>query len=523
MKTKKISLSIFAVLAALLVVITLIPFIYVSKFAYPWADDFSYGTNAHVVFNSTGSVLGTVEAALKTVKETYFDWQGTYTSCFLMALQPAVWNIKAYHLTGSIMVGTMLLAYLSLGFVLFKKILRMPWQIAVSIILLVYFASIQMVSGIAEGFTWFNSSVHYTFMHSIFVFFYSGVLSFVCDAIRNDKLMNERKTIIRAVFLCVLAIIVAGGNNVTILGGLLAMLLTEGALLFYYVVYTSKQKKEVFSAAEHLLPVTIAYFCGFLINVLAPGNRGRMAVSVGNRKNDLSAVIINAFKVAFVDIKGKITTELLMLFLVVAVVAWYSFARCESLERVAFSFPLPGLFVLASYCFIAALYCPMLLVTDLQEEFRYVYYGATNMARTENVIFFFMVLLGVIDIIYVLGWIYQKGVRFSANVLSLVTLLAAIVACVIIVRGNLVENKRTYLSAAAIRDLQNQNAQYYGYQMAVNTQRLISKDSDVLVMPIAVDPKTLYPYDASDWKEGARDYYQKKSVEYESGPYRFER
>lgn len=523
MSKKNGAINLILAVVIVLVIASLIPFIYASKFAYPWADDFAYGAKAHEAFMTTGSVVEAISGAAETARQIYFDWQGTYTSCFLMALQPAVWNVKLYHLTGVIMVGAMLLAYVAFGLVLFNKILRMPRQVALSITLLVYLASIQMATGIAEGFTWFNSAVHYTFMHSLFIFFVAMVLSFLGDVIRNKNGMNVGKVAVREVLLCVLAIIVAGGNNLTTLGGVLTVFMTEGALLFYYLVYTKKKGKEVLAAGKLFLPIMIAYLIGFLCNVLAPGNSKRMAISVGERKTDFISIVIKAFRVCVVDIKDKMTLEILMILLIVAVLTWYSFTKFGALEKVDFSFPLPGLVILASFCFVAALYCPMLLVTDLNEEFKYIYIDATVVARTENVVFFFMVLLSALDIIYCLGWLNKKGLHFSVNWLSFGIAIVAAIVCAAVVKGNLQDYKRTYLTAAAVRDIQNQTAQYYGYQMAVNTQRLASEDSDVLVMPIAVDPKTLFPYDAADWKEGTRGYYHKNTVEYESEPYKFDR
>ena len=165
----------------------------------------------------------------------------------------------------------------------------------------------------------------------------------------------------------------------------------------------------------------------------------------------------------------------------------------------------------------------MLLIADVSEEFRFAYVGATKMARTENVVFFFMILLSVGNILYFLGWLYKKGFKYGSNVVSMLIAAVAIVVCVIFCRNELASFNRTYLTAAAVRDIRNQTAQYYGYQMAENTRRLMSEEKDVLVMPIAVDPKCLYPYDAADWKEGTRSYYHKDSVEYETEPYVFDR
>ena len=81
----------------------------------------------------------------------------------------------------------------------------------------------------------------------------------------------------------------------------------------------------------------------------------------------------------------------------------------------------------------------------------------------------------------------------------------------------------TYLSKAAVDEIKNGTARYYGYQMAENTNRLLSEEEDVLVMPFGVNPDCLYPYDAEDWIMGTKLFYRKNSVTYESEPYHFTR
>ena len=88
------SINVLAVISVVALIILLIPVIWVSKFAYPWADDFSYASEARAVFVSTHNVFKTIAMAFSTMKDSYLTWQGTYTSCFLMALQPAVFSIK---------------------------------------------------------------------------------------------------------------------------------------------------------------------------------------------------------------------------------------------------------------------------------------------------------------------------------------------------------------------------------------------------------------------------------------------
>jgi len=67
---------------AVLFILSLIPLLCISFYAHPWADDYTYGVNAHLVWEHTGSLLSTIQAAIKNTQGFYKAWQGTYASVF---------------------------------------------------------------------------------------------------------------------------------------------------------------------------------------------------------------------------------------------------------------------------------------------------------------------------------------------------------------------------------------------------------------------------------------------------------
>lgn len=508
-------MKVVTVLIIITTVILLAPMIYVSKYAYPWADDFSYGAGAHLVYVSTGSAIKAIVESFKSTISTYFEWQGTYTSCFLMSLQPAVWSVKIYHLTGTIMLITMLGAYIAFGLVVFKRLWKMSFAEAVSIALLAYLASAEFAPGIAEAFTWYNSAVHYTFMNALLVLFVAMVALYLFG-ISGER--NGNKRIISTVAICIFGFVVAGGNNITTLAGVLVL------LILAISIFVMQDRKRKLSDILRFLPVFISYLVGFLLNVFSPGNKMRGAGSGLELENaDYGAAIINSFRVSFTNISDKFSWELLAVLIAVAVIAWHSFSK-KNAEKIGFRFPLPILVVFASYCLLVAMYCPVLTGTSRDSNLLDIYLAATQMARTENIIYFSMVLLMVFDIVYCLGWIYQKGLRWHSGIAEIALAVIAVVICVVGARSEMASDPGQHdITSTAIGNLQNGTAAYYGLQMAENTNRLLSEDDPVYVTPIAVNPNSLYPYDAADWKEGAILFYYKESVEYESEPYTFTR
>lgn len=149
----------------------MVPVLWVSKYAYPWADDFGYGAEAHLALVKGGSVLGAMVGAFKTMWQTYLEWQGTYTSCFLMAIHPGVFSVKLYHLTGAIMLTAMLVSTFWLVYLALGKVFHASKAVVGCVALLTFLLSVEGVDGYAEAFTWYNSAVHYTFGHAMLIIF----------------------------------------------------------------------------------------------------------------------------------------------------------------------------------------------------------------------------------------------------------------------------------------------------------------------------------------------------------------
>ena len=60
-----------AIVLVIFFVIMMIPIIYLGKYNFMKADDFSYGDEAHVAFARTGSVIEALKGALVSVKSGY--------------------------------------------------------------------------------------------------------------------------------------------------------------------------------------------------------------------------------------------------------------------------------------------------------------------------------------------------------------------------------------------------------------------------------------------------------------------
>ena len=96
MKNKFAKWKPYIFLAVLLA--SLVPLVWLGRYNYPTGDDYYYGTEAHLVWQQTGSIPQAISAACAGVAKSYQIWQGTYSALFLMYLAPNAFSNTAYHL-----------------------------------------------------------------------------------------------------------------------------------------------------------------------------------------------------------------------------------------------------------------------------------------------------------------------------------------------------------------------------------------------------------------------------------------
>lgn len=504
---KKTHITLFLILLTITIIAALVPFVMAARYAYPWADDFGYGARAHQAFISTGSIFKAIGAAFDRTVEAYLTWQGTYTSCFLMSLQPGVFSVKLYHLTGIFMVTSMFLSY----YIFFQCVLRKTFKasraITWCIYLLTVFLSIEGVDGKAEAFTWFNSAVHYTFGHALLIAFLG--LSFA-----HMSNTEEKKSLLPCILISILGFLAAGVNNITVFGGLLTLLIFLGCTFLYLTIWGQRNYRKAF----RLLPMTIVYIIGTLLNLGAIGNKQRMTL-VTTKPNGLFPTTKNAFVLGAAFIQRHFSLVTLAFILISIAITWYAIAKEELLKNIDFRFPLPPLVTLISFCLLSALYAPSTYLTTEGEGTIAYINGNLDVLRIANCVYFAFILLIQLNVFYYSGWLYKNDFTFHNSVAGSIIVFAAIVMTVISYRAQTEGNPSSYLTSSALYSLQNGSAQYYGNQMALNFQALESAEANVYVSPVAVDPDILFPHDAADWMEGVRTYFGKDSVTYDHEPY----
>ncbi len=476
---KKLSISArLASVMGVLFLLSLLPVLALSFYSHPAGDDYAYGLAAHLAWQESHSIPTVIRAAIENTYNYYMSWQGTYSSIFLMSLQPAVFSQRLYFLTTFLMLGmlcggTWLL--LRTLFTHYLKIEKSLWQL---LALSVLFLCVHVLDEGKSAFYWFNGALHYAFMHSCMLFFLSFVLLFL-------KAKKQIACIAYYLLSCLLAIVIGGANYVTAL--LTPVLLCF--VLFLCILY--KEKRGILC----ILPL-ILMLAGLAVSALAPGNATRMAAQLDSM-GPVEAIYYS-FLYAFQGIRDW--TNVYLIFFTVLLLPFLA----VGLSRVDFSFPLPGVVVGLSYCLVAASYTPSLYSMGQTYIF----------GRTLNIMRMLFYLLYFLNLLYVTGWVTACIRRFGLQGAFLSFFgslksgyrksLAAFVAgfaLVLLCFSN--KNEITGLSAAD--SILRGDARSY-HEESLNRIALLSQGADEVwvpnfsVCPTLLDPQELSADDTGDYR-----------------------
>ncbi len=275
MQTKgTVQKGIFLVVAVLFL-LSLIPVFAMAFYAYPSADDLTYGVSTARAWQENHSLSSVVSAAWEGTMEKYQTWQGSFFAVLLMHLQPAVFGTSCY----SVGVLLLLIGYLTFGALLLYTISRRLFSCArlpagiITLVLL--FLSLSFTYDPVESFFWYNGGVYYTFFYSLSLLLFS-LLILAATA------KGKAAAAVPAILSLPLAFFIGGGNY--------SSALMSASLLFLLLVLSvwKRRKKE----AIVLLLVFASLMASFLISILAPGNAVRQ-MEAGGASSPVKAILLS--------------------------------------------------------------------------------------------------------------------------------------------------------------------------------------------------------------------------------------
>ncbi len=315
-----------AILSVCAVLLALLPLYRLAMYAIPRYDDYSYGIRFWQNLRYGFGLRAMWDAGFSTALDCHYSWQGTYSSIFMMALMPGALGFEYYILGPVLLISSMVFCTFLMVWTLTKYLLKADLADRILFSSMVTLALVELIHTAQQGFYWYNSGVHYTFMHSMFFLLVSVCVSLIYS-----------QTGTRSLFLClagmILSFICAGANYVTSLQGFL--------FLISACIYT------FFKNRKHslwFLPCLVTYMIGFFLNVTAPGNDKRQAWYIGDTA---PVAILHSYLEAFRQLP-RFTSLYMLIF---ALLAFPVILRM--IRRTNFSFCFPGLFLFLTFSFYA--------------------------------------------------------------------------------------------------------------------------------------------------------------------------
>ncbi len=475
-----ISYSFVFALTLLILIILLIPLLSIASYNVPSADDFSFSCDTHAAVTSGQSFINILSIAYEETKHVFTSWQGTFSAVFMMALQPSIWGFRYYSITTWIMLSSLISGIFFLCFRLFSGLFHIQKSVSGIIAAVICIICTQFLPAANESFYWYNGSVYYTFTFGIMLIMYAVYIGFYLHG-----------SVFRILLLCLLSVITGGSNYIT---ALLSSVITSVVLINLLI----KKDRKLFSC---LIPYSFLII-SFIISISAPGNAVRQAAN--SVHPDAVPAILLSFKYAMSNAVLWTDLRFISCILFLLPFIWAAAASCNN----KFSYPL--LITLISFCIYSSAFTPHIYAL-----------GTDGPNRLKNIVFFFYVLLFVINLFWWSGWITNKNHtnRETSNHRSIAfrtfVLLSSCSLIILIIAVYI--HHSTLTSALAFNSLRSGEAQDY-YKEASYRQVILE---DPKISRCEFEQFNCYPIvfymdmtdDPENWTNiAACKYYNKSSI-----------
>lgn len=236
-------------------IVSLLPVFWIGQYLHPFSDDYVFGAEAHKIWNATHSLSACIYGAWNVALNMYHIWQGTYSACFLMALQPGAFGI--YWIVPIILASSLVLSIYSLLYLIMRKLLLTTKTEFLFVSTVFVLINLQFVHSAYDAFHWYNGAMYYTLYFSLSLCLASLLIVYHLSS-KTAKYFIGFLTILLTIFL-------AGENFVSGFG--------TAAILFTSIVliYLEEQKK----LPIFLTSILVIYLAAFAFSILAPGNTFR--------------------------------------------------------------------------------------------------------------------------------------------------------------------------------------------------------------------------------------------------------
>ncbi len=482
-----------ALLALVLFLVSLIPLLALGSYNVMCIDDYDYGKQVYHTWVSTHSFREAVMTAVRQTGDFYRNWQGTYVSCFLMAMCPMNFCYTSAFIVPYLMIGLFSVSAYLAGRQVLVRWLGADRYSAAFVMFLLLFVYYQVIEAPYEGIYWYNGSTHYIFMQSMFFF----VLTLLSSAIWSER---KGAVIAYGILASLGAVVVGGGNLVT---GLQAEIVMVMLLIYAF-----------FRKRSRILALLIPFLTGslsFLINIAAPGNMVRATIDTDVGYHPVVAIVLSFYYLAAFAIRWT-NVMVIFLWLLVLPVLWRTVKRSEC------KFEHPVWVTIGTVCLVAAMFTPTLYAV-----------GMVGLSRVDNIIQMAYYLGSFSVTAYWLGFLSHRqdcsqietmGIGdafglFLEKGKNLITIVFFVLISALLL---FTADKNTYTSVSALRSLYNGDAAVF-YEEAMERHEIYLDETqdDIVLKPYSARPalfdfQDLSP-DPGNWINLAvTDYFGKSRV-----------
>lgn len=442
-------------------VATLVPLVLISAYNHSYADDWHYGVWAHLTLQETGNVFAALVTALQQVGKAWFDWQGSYSAIFLMAIEPSVFGEQFYVLAAPIVLASLIAGTLFFTHVLMVELLGCERGHWLGLSCLMVAVQLLLQPSPVEGIFWYNSAIYYTAYHAAALAMF-GCVAKVCDPARVRR---PRGAIVAA---SLLAVFVAGGNFVT------ALVAAEVMFVVMVVLIVRARCCSI----DVLWPFGLLVV-GLAISLAAPGNDVRQQTQFPDDSAGVVGTIWQSSLSAFQYIQQWSCGLVVLLAVFAAVIAVH--ASVGAAER-GWRFPAPLAVVVGSIALFATSFTPTFWAE-----------GSVGPGRVQNCRFDLFVVLVVLDVFWLCGWVAARRRQLDCQPGSQVLTarhvawacgLLALVACCVV--GSMAADKdlgEDLSSVSAARSLASGAAAAYDAQVWERLETIENSSEQSLRVP----------------------------------------
>lgn len=421
-------------------IFSIIPILYSSFYAHPLYDDFAFSKKVHDTILNNGNIFDVIYASISQVKETYLNWQGTFSAIFLFTLQPAVFSENLYFLTTFILVFS-----LSISTYFFLDTIIVKWLDSKRIYSLIItsftlICQIQFVVDKTEAFFWFNGAIYYTFFYSLSL----TLFALITRIYLSDKISRKIILCITASFL---AVIIGGGNYTTALTTCILLILTIIA-----IIKSKDRHKQLYFIILGFLIVS------FIINAAAPGNSVRAEGC--NGMPAIKAIIMSIlYSGAFI---GEWTHLPQIVFSVFITPFLFNTARNTN-----YKFKHPFIAVITSFLCFATQFTPTLFAM-----------GSVGAGRQRNIYYYSYYLLVIFNIFYICGW-FSHNINFEKVFFTKYKLLFVVITGLFFTIGCVQYRKNLPTSLDTALAIRNGTVQQYDEEYKKAIEQIKSGNSEI--------------------------------------------